>query len=139
MKYIRKILAPMLCVLILASMCCFSAFAATDDGRLPTTRVNSVKESDYVITIYGIEYTVPAKTIVGYNHTTTGPYVTTAQRALNNVNGQYDDANCSCGRVDATFGDKTWQAAYNFQEWANLDPDGIIGPDTWGKLKYYCR
>lgn len=86
---------------------------------------------------------MPLGTIVGYNHITTGKYVTLAQRALNNVYSldstyREDFSHCSCGTVDGIFGQRTYQAVYYFQSAVGLSPDGIVGDNTWSGFSYYC-
>lgn len=39
------------------------------------------------------------------------------------------------GRVDGVYGEKTGRAARAFQKRYGLAPDGIVGPDTWKKLR----
>lgn len=39
--------------------------------------------------------------------------------------------------VDGDFGSKTLEAVLSFQREHGLDPDGIVGPKTWVKLKAY--
>jgi len=36
--------------------------------------------------------------------------------------------------VDGDFGPQTQAMVIRFQDWADIEKDGIAGPDTWGKL-----
>ena len=51
-----------------------------------------------------------------------------ALQMLLNCNGY------SCGRVDGDFGAKTESAVKKFQQAHGLDPDSIVGGDTWSAI-----
>jgi peptidoglycan hydrolase-like protein with peptidoglycan-binding domain len=38
---------------------------------------------------------------------------------------------------DGIFGSKTNSDVRTFQKWHHLSIDGVVGPNTWGQLKYY--
>jgi len=56
-----------------------------------------------------------------------GPDVTALQEAL-------IELDFKPGAVDGVFGVYTESAVKAFQNWASVDPDGIVGPITWEKL-----
>jgi peptidoglycan hydrolase-like protein with peptidoglycan-binding domain len=56
-----------------------------------------------------------------------GTCVSDAQRKLMSKN-------VNPGTIDGIFGDKTAAAVVQFQKNSNLNPDGIVGPDTWRAL-----
>jgi GH25 family lysozyme M1 (1,4-beta-N-acetylmuramidase) len=56
-----------------------------------------------------------------------GEYVKLLQSILKDYG--YD-----CGPIDGMFGPKTYKAVTKFQRDKGLDPDGIVGPLTWGEL-----
>ena len=56
-----------------------------------------------------------------------GDNVTTLQASLNALG-------YNCGAVDGIFGKKTYAAVVAFQKAAGISVDGIVGPETWGKL-----
>lgn len=56
-----------------------------------------------------------------------GEAVRTLQKALNTLG-------FNCGAVDGIFGSKTEAAVKAFQRAYNLKVDGIVGPQTWGKI-----
>lgn len=146
MKSIRRTLSTLLCVLIIASMC-VPAFASEYDGT--ETYDANVYDNDvetYNANVYNIDFrvngcdvSVPSDVYVGYNYITIGEYVMIVQAALNNVCKLYPIANCYCGSVDGSFGELTWRAVCNFQTWAGISADGIVGPNTWLAFKKYCR
>lgn len=59
----------------------------------------------------------------------TGTWVRTLQNMLNKSSG-------ARLTVDGQFGPATKQAVINFQRYFKLNPDGIVGPKTWGVLDY---
>lgn len=137
----KKIISTLLLICMVASIGCLSAFAAEPEFDTPKVSGMSttLAAANYTIYINDTKYTVPTDTYVGYNHTETGTYVKTAQRALNRVNSLYDSADCSAGTVDGIFGDNTEQATRNFQSWAGYTSDGVIGPTTWGGFVICCN
>jgi peptidoglycan hydrolase-like protein with peptidoglycan-binding domain len=56
-----------------------------------------------------------------------GPDVSALQEAL-------IELDFKPGAVDGVFGVYTESAVKAFQNWASVDPDGIVGPITWEKL-----
>jgi peptidoglycan hydrolase-like protein with peptidoglycan-binding domain len=73
------------------------------------------------------------------------PSVTLVQEALNtafdkkNNKGvsKRDDKEFGKLTIDGHFGGNTEKLVIAFQKAKGLDPDGIVGPNTWGKLKEY--
>jgi len=146
----KKRISILLIAVILVSMFSISAAALTPTNSQPIGTISrAAAASSWYFYVDGTGYTVPSGTLVGYNYTTTGQYVGTAQRVLNKINSKYLNAaikpNCSAGTVDSIFGPNTWTAAYNFQVWVNklvpsnerIATDGIIGNDTWTFLNTY--
>ncbi|MBS4535244.1 peptidoglycan-binding protein [Clostridium sp. D2Q-14] len=43
------------------------------------------------------------------------------------------------GAIDGIFGSNTQRAVINFQQDNNLNPDGIVGENTWNLLDYFIR
>lgn len=54
-------------------------------------------------------------------------FVAFAQQLLNAYH-------CNAGKVDGEFGNQTEKAAVLFQRSNRLDPDGVVGPNTWAAL-----
>ena len=61
-----------------------------------------------------------------------GPTSTQIQTALKKA-GYYD------GPIDGKIGPKTQEAVLKFQEENNLKVDGVVGQDTWKRLKEYLK
>lgn len=45
-----------------------------------------------------------------------------------------DQRNFDAGGVDGDFGPKTEAMVISFQDYAGCEKDGVVGPETWGKL-----
>ncbi|MEV7415457.1 peptidoglycan-binding domain-containing protein [Streptomyces sp. NPDC089919] len=60
-----------------------------------------------------------------------GPSVQALQCQLNAALTDPDIA------IDGVFGQLTYNAVVKFQGCAHLDPDGVVGPRTWGNLNFY--
>ena len=56
-----------------------------------------------------------------------GPQVKALQLLLNGTG-------CACGEADGVFGGKTLTAVKQWQKEKSLDPDGIVGEQTWNTL-----
>lgn len=134
---------------------CFALLCPTVMAAMPTSNARLLNGSsraanDHYLHINGTTYIVPNGTVVGYNYTTYGTYVGTAQRALNFIDGKNmsnssGTLSCNCGAIDEVFGSATYSAAYNFQYWCNFNSgwtqqtvDGIIGNRTWTSMNWYC-
>ena len=61
-----------------------------------------------------------------------GETVAILQQALNET--PYEDV--WAGEVDGIFGDNTEEALILFQEYVEIEADGIAGPETWSMLGY---
>ncbi len=65
----------------------------------------------------------------------TGIYVNIIQTELNQISNHYPAID-KIYPVDGIFGPATENSVKQFQEIFNLNPDGIVGKDTWYKLVY---
>ena len=63
-----------------------------------------------------------------------GAYVRYLQECLNSMN------NASIGQLvtDGVFGPRTEAAVIAFQRYVGINPDGVVGPITWGRLREFC-
>lgn len=143
----KRVLAFFVMMLLIATLC--TGVSASDSDIIePETR-----SGPFMFYLNGQIYTVPPSLIVGWAYYNVGYYVEVLQMALNSTDYNHaTDAvrpDCYVGNVDGIFGDITETAAANFQNWVNhkqgfepetegyLNPDGIVGSQTWGWLVTY--
>ena len=64
------------------------------------------------------------------------PLIRTGNRgdAVKELQTKLNALGYNCGSVDGIFGSKTYAAVVAFQKAMGIGVDGIVGPETWGKL-----
>ena len=68
------------------------------------------------------------------NYSSYTGYVKAAQRFLQLYSYDTHELIMNNGGIDGIFGSKTRDAVIKFQTLTNLDPDGVVGTNTWGKM-----
>lgn len=125
MKY-KKIMALVVAVITITMAFAPAAMAQTDAPYNWSSWPQQSKTS------YSTRYTYAIQRFlrVSYNH-----YNILATFLGHPLSYYYDGLVNSSGNVDGVYGDKTRDLVKHFQTLYNLDADGVVGTNTWAKMR----